>query len=103
MDNIEAEVLKHSEHFKIVDKRLDKLEELSEGVNKIALSVQRIADNQSAMLEQQKDLKKDVDEIKSQPAKDAHSLKMTVITIIVTAVVSTVIGALLALIIKGGM
>ena len=103
MDNIEAEVLKHSEHFKIVDKRLDKLEELSEGVNKIALSVQRIADNQSAMIEQQKDLKKDVDEIKSQPVKDAHSLKMTVVTIIITAVVSTIIGALLALIIKGGM
>lgn len=103
MDNIEAEVLKNSEHLKVVDSRLDKLETLSEGINKLVLQVQRIADNQSAMLEQQKDLKKDVDEIKSQPVKDAHDLKSKVISAIVVGVVSAIVGALLALVIKGGM
>ena len=52
------------------------------------------------MLEQQKALRKDVDEIKDQPIKDAHEIKMTVIKCIITGVLSAIVSALAVLIIK---
>lgn len=103
MDSLEAEVIKHGERIDNLTTRLEKLEGISENINKLALAVQQIADNQSQMLDQQTTLKKDVESLKKQPAEDAKYYKREVVKAIIVGVVSAILGALLALIIKGGM
>lgn len=101
MNNLEEKVIKHDEQIKTLFNNVSKLENITTEINKLAMSIEKIAINQTAMLDQQTKLRKDVDAIKEQPAKDAHDMKMTVIKCIVTGVLSAIVGALIALIIKG--
>ncbi len=100
MNNIEEKVIKHDEQIKTLFNNVNKLESITIEINKLALSIEKIAINQTSMLEQQKALRKDVDEIKDQPIKDAHEIKMTVIKCIITGVLSAIVSALAVLIIK---
>lgn len=99
MTDVESKVIKHDEQIKTLFNSVNRLENITTEINKLALSIEKIATNQTAMLEQQKQLRNDVDQIKDQPVKDAHDIKMTVIKCVVSGVVSAIIGALLALII----
>lgn len=99
MTDVESKVIKHDEQIKTLFNSVNRLENITTEINKLALSIEKIATNQTAMLEQQKQLRNDVDQIRDQPAKDAHDIKMTVIKCVVSGVVSAIIGALLALII----
>ena len=103
MDSLEAEVIKHGERIDNLTTRMDKLEVMAENLNKLALAVQQIADNQSQMLNQQTMLKKDVESIKKQPVDDAKYYKREIVKAVIACVVSSILGALLALIIKGGV
>ena len=99
MTDVEGKVIKHDEQIKTLFNSVNRLENITTEINKLALSIEKIATNQTAMLEQQKQLRNDVDQIKDQPVRDAHDIKMTVIKCVVSGVVSAIIGALLALII----
>lgn len=101
MNEIDAKVIQHDEQIKTLFNRVNKLENVVDRIDNLAISVERLAVNQTRMLEQQTSLKKDVDEIKNQPVKDAHEIKMAVISCIITGIVSVVLGAILALVIKG--
>lgn len=100
MTELEEKVVKHDEQIKTLFNKTTRLENITTEINKLAINVEKIAINQSTMLEQQKVLREDVETIKSQPAKDAHDLKMTIIKLVVTGVLSAIIGALIALVIK---
>lgn len=107
MTNLETKVIQHDEQIKTLFNKTSKLENITSELTKLAMSVEKIAINQSAMLEQQNDLKKDVDEIKLQPAKDAHDTKQKVINAVITTAAGLIVGALFTLIaiaiVKGGL
>ena len=102
MTNLETKVIQHDEQIKTLFNKTSKLEAVTTDINKLALSVEKLAINQSAMIEQQNELKKDVDEIKLQPAKDAHEIKQKVIIAVITFVATAVTSVLLTLLAKGG-
>lgn len=101
MNETETKVVQHDEQIKTLFNKVNRLENLTTEINKLAMNVEKIAINQTTMLEQQNSLKKDVEEIKEQPAKDAHDMKMTILKCIATGIIGALIGAILALIIKG--
>lgn len=98
--SLEAKVAQHSTEIKNINKRLDKLEPIVETTNKIALSVERMATIQEGMLEEQKAQREDINELKQQPAKDAHTIKMDLWKCIISAVLGALIAAVLTLILK---
>lgn len=100
MTELETKVVQHDEQIKTLFNNMTKLETVTNEINKLAINIEKLALNQSQMIEQQNQLKKDVDGIKEQPVKDAHDMKMTIIKCIVTGVLSAILGALIALIIK---
>ena len=100
MDDIEKKVVQHDEQIKTLFNNVSKLEKITNEINTLALNIEKIAINQTSMIEQQKQLRTDLDEIKEQPVKDAHDIKMTVIKCVVTGVISAIVGALIALVIR---
>ena len=103
MDNVEATVIKHTEQIKTLFENDARLERVVDKIDKLAVSIEKMAVVQTDLVEEQKSLKKDVDKIKEQPAKDAHEIKMKIITVAVTVVVTAVVTAVITLLAKGGI
>lgn len=103
MNELETKVVQHEEQIKTLFNKTSRLENITTELNKLAMSVEKLAINQSAMIEQQKSLREDIDQIKEQPTKDAKEIKMTIIKCIITGVLSALVGAILALVIRGGI
>lgn len=100
MNELEKQVVEHTGRIKVLEKRVDKVEMLTESVNKLALSVEKIALTQGQMLEEQKAQRKDIDEIRIAPSKTARDLRNKIISSVVTTLVGALVGALIATIIK---
>ncbi len=99
MTENDRKIIEHEARLNVVENDIVDLKNVVSEIHALALSVERISSTQTAMLEQQKDIKADVDEIKSQPAKDAHDFKVTAIKEAIKFVVALVLGALVAWII----
>lgn len=98
MDNVEATVIKHTEQIKTLFENDARLERVVDKIDKLAVSIEKMAVVQTDLVEEQKLLKKDVDKIKEQPAKDAHENKQKFIQAIITTSTGLIIGALITLI-----
>lgn len=85
-------IVRHTEQIKVLVGRMDNLEKLTESVNALALSLERLTAKQSATEAQVKVLAEDVDEIKDKPAKRWE--------LVIGAVISALVGAGIALLIK---
>ena len=97
---IDNKVIEHEHKIKTLEHRVDRIELLNEQVNKITVSIEKMCVIQSQMIEEQKELRKDVIFLKELPAKNAREVKQKVVIAIVTGVVSTILGAIIALTIK---
>lgn len=100
MDDIKEKVIQHDEQIKTLFENQKRLERVVDKIDKLTVSIEKMAVVQQDLVEEQKDLRNDVNKIQEQPAKDAHEIKQKVIIAIITAVVSAIVGALLALVIK---
>ena len=89
---INEAIVRHSEQIKVLIGRMDNLEKLTESVNALALSLERLTAKQSATEAQVKVLAEDVDDIKDKPVKRWET--------VVAAVISAIVGAGIALLIK---
>lgn len=92
MQDIGAAIARQEEQIKGLARRMDNLEKLTESVNKLAISVERLTAQQATAEAQIETLTGDVNEIKEQPAKRWE--------LIVGAVISALVGAGIALLIK---
>lgn len=88
----EIKSLKH--RVDSVEKKQKDIYELTTAVNKLAVSVEFMAKEQSAQGER-------LQKLEAQPLEDVRYVKRTVISCIITTVVGGVIGALLTLLIGG--
>ena len=100
MTDIEQKVVQHDEQIKTLFRRTDKMDVLLNQINSLAISIKELTTNQTQMLEQQKNLKEDVDKIKNKESNDAHDLKMTIIKCVITGVIGAILGAIFAMIFK---
>ena len=82
--------------------RLERCENQQEAMTNLTLSVDRLTTTVGIMVEEHKELKKDVKSIKEAPAKKYEQYKKVIISCIITAVVSAIAGAVISLLIQGG-
>lgn len=98
-------LLEHSDFKHDIDDlkaRLEKCENQQETMNSLVLSVDRLTNSMTTMVEEQKELKADVKAMKEAPAEKFDYYKKTIITCIITTIVGTIIGAVITLLLSGG-
>ena len=90
---IGAALARQEEQIKGLARRMDNLEKLTESVNKLAISVERLTAQQAATDTQIETLTGDVNELKEKPVKRWDT--------VIAAIISALIGAGITLLIKG--
>lgn len=93
MQELGTALARQEEQIKGLARRMDNLEKLTESVNKLAISVERLTSQQATTETQITTLTGDVNELKEKPAKHWETA--------VAAIISALIGAGITLLIKG--
>ena len=93
MQEIGAALARQEEQIKGLARRMDNLEQLTESVHDLALSMERLTSQQEETKHQVETLTGDVNEIKDKPAKRWDTL--------VASIISALVGAGITLLIKG--
>lgn len=92
MEETGAAIARMEERINNLCTRMDRLETLTESVNTLALSIRDLTNQQIATAQRVDVLTADVNEIKDRPAKNWQT--------VVAAIISALVGAGIALIIK---
>ena len=92
IQEIGAAMARQEEQIKGLARRMDNLERLTESVNKLAISVERLTTTQKATDTQLSTLADDVNELKEKPVRHWETA--------VASVISALVGAGIALLIK---
>lgn len=92
MDNLEGEVIRHTEQIKTLFGRTEQLEKIVESVNALALSVKELTLGQSSMLASIKGLRTDVDALKDEPGKKWKDITGKVLWLVLAAGLGVVLG-----------
>ena len=92
MAELGTALARQEEQIKGLARRMDNLEKLTESVNALALSVERLTNQQQTTETQVESLTAEVTEIRDKPAKRWDTL--------ITAVISALVGAGIAFLIK---
>lgn len=82
--------------IKLIEKRLDKLETVYDAINRLTLSIEKLAIETKYLREEQNSLANRVETLEKKPEKRYD----TAITTIITTIVGAIIGAIMALVIK---
>lgn len=93
MQEFGAALARQEEKINGLARRMDNLEKLTESVNKLAISVERLTAQQQTTDTEITKLTGDVNELKEKPAKRWDT--------VIAAVISALVGAGIALLIKG--
>ena len=93
MQEIGQAMVRQEEQIKGLARRMDNLEKLTESVNSLALSVERLTNQQATTETQITTLTGDVNELKEKPGKRWD--------LVVTALITAIISAGITLLIKG--
>ena len=91
-NEIGAALARQEEQIRGLARRMDNLEKLTESVNKLAISVERLTAQQAATDTQIETLTGDVNDLKEKPAKRWD--------LVVTALITAIISAGIALLVK---
>lgn len=105
-EEYEKLILEHSDFkhkIEDIDNRLVKCENQQEAMVTLTRSVDRLTLTVSNMVEEQKELKADVKNLKEAPADNFKYYKRTIVSCIITTLVGAIIGAGISLIIQGGV
>lgn len=84
------------ERIKIIEQRLDKLEDIYDTINRLTIQMEKLAMETKYLREDQNKLTDRVDNLERKPEKRYDA----VITSLITGVVGAIVGAIMALIIK---
>ena len=87
----------HEQNIKSLKHRMEKVEATSENINKLAISVERLAGSVSQIAETQSKSIKRIEAIEKQPLIAAQNIKNEIIKAIVAAIVGGAIGYLISL------
>ena len=93
MQEFGAALARQEEKINGLARRMDNLEKLTESVNKLAISVERLTAQQQTTDTEITKLTGDVNELKEKPAKRWDT--------VIAAIISALVGAGIALLIKG--
>ena len=97
---IEEKVAMHETNIKTLFKLLDDVKSEIKAIHKLATSIELLAQKMQSVDEKVGNIDVRLDAIEKQPTEDVRYYKRTLISCIITGVITAVLGALLALIIK---
>lgn len=91
-EDITIELTKHTEEIGSLKHRVNELEDLTDTIHKLALSVNELAVNMKNMIKEQETQGKRIETLEQMPVKRYD----TITTVIITALVSGIISYILA-------
>ena len=100
MTEMEQKVIQHDEQISTINRRLDKMENIAENLNKVSISLEKLNMSVSGIVEVQKKQATDIESLKLAPGKTAKDMWITIAKESLKVIVALIIGALIALIIK---
>lgn len=100
IEKINLKLNDHDHEIGSLKHRMQKMENCQSDIQKLTLSVDKLATNMQYMLQEQKEQSTRISALEKEPLENAKYYKRTIITSILTGVVGTIIGALLMLILK---
>ncbi len=92
MQEVVAAIARQDEKINALADRMGNLEKLTESVNKLAISLERLTAKEAAVETRVGEIAEDVDDLKGKPAKRWET--------VIAAVISALVGAGIALLIK---
>lgn len=99
----EGDLASLKENLKILHKRVDSVEDFTQSLNTLTTSVAVMATEMKGTNKKLDKLSDDVEELKEEDGNEYKYYKRQIMTKILLAVVGAITGALLTLIIKGGI
>lgn len=100
MTEIETKVIQHDEQISTINRRLDKMENIAENLNKVSNNLEKLTMAVDGIVKVQEKQATDIEVLKLAPGKTAKDLWITIGKEALKAVVVAIITALLVLIIK---
>ena len=100
MDKLEVQMAHIEERAKSNSKRLDEHEEKLEKLSNVYVALTQVDNKVTNVESDVSEIKKDMKEIKEKPSKNYDAIKMCIITSIISLIIGTGGGAIIALIIK---
>lgn len=100
MDDVElAKTLQdHKSRIGSLEHRMDNVEKLTESVNNLAITTSNLVSEVKHTNENVDDLKEQLLSVTNQPQKRLEQIKTAIITALATAIIATVVGAVLMII-----
>lgn len=92
MQEVVAAIARQDEQIKSLADRMGNLEKLTDSVNKLAISLERLTAKEAAVETRVGEIAQDVDDLKEKPVKRWET--------VIAAVISALVGAGIALLIK---
>lgn len=86
MEENEKLLIETVQRSKSNQRRIDDLEKKVDTIQSLTISVNKLAVNMEQMLNEQKKQREDIDALKSEPAKQWNSMKRTAFTTIISAI-----------------
>lgn len=99
-EDIVIRLTKHNEEIGSLKHRMDDVEEAVEAQVSLARSVDKLATNMEYMCKEQVSQGKRLERLEQAPAEDFKHYKRTIVTAVISVLTGTILGAVLALIIK---
>lgn len=99
-NEIAIKVVQHEEKIINMERRLNKVEDISENLNRVSTNLEKLTMAVDSMVDTQKKQSEDIEMLKYQPGKTARDLWLTIGKEALKAIVVALITALLVLIIK---
>lgn len=100
MDDMERRVMETEARSKSNTHRIDDLEENGKVLQKLATSVELLAQNMQVMTEEQKKQGERLDALEKEPGERWNSMKRTIFTTVTSTLAGGLVGALMALLLK---
>ena len=92
MQEVVAAIARQDEQIKSLADRMGNLEKLTDSVNKLAISLERLTAKEAAVETRVGEIAEDVDDLKGKPAKRWET--------VIAAIISALVGAGIALLVK---
>ncbi len=99
-EDVVVAITKHENEIKSLSHRMKDCEQENESIRNIAISVNKLAVNMEHMLAEQKAQGERLTALERAPAEGAAKIKDTVLKCIISSILSALLGALAALILK---
>lgn len=98
--NVEELLTEHGKKIAVIEEQISRIKKDVNDINSLVVSVSILADNMKSMVKEQEKQGKRLEALEKAPLQDYNYYKRLIIGCLLTGVIGTILGAVLALIIR---